>query len=210
MKVHIKGLDAAIRRVYDLGKQGRFAMSVAMNNTLKEVQGHTVEELLPGAFVLRSKGSPWQKPRTKYGFNIRPFASKTRLTATLGSQAPWLKLQEEGGTKRVAGHRIAVPTRFWKPRKEIMARGKKPRAIVGKNKRGLANKPFIYAGPNMPHGIYVRQGDERFPLHMLFRFVDSAEIEAVLDFEEKAADRAGSLFPAEFGRAFRMALLTAR
>lgn len=209
MKVHISGLDVAIRRVHDLSKQGRFAMSMAMNNTLKQVQGWTVEELLPGAFVLRSRGSPWFKPRTRFGFNIRPFATKDRLQATMGSQADWLKLQEHGGTKRIAGHRIAIPTRFWKPREEIMEKGKKPRAIVGKNKRGLPNKPFIYAGTKMPAGIYVRSGQARFPLKMLFMFVDSASIKAVLDFEEKAAEQAGSIFQPEFTKAFARALLTA-
>lgn len=129
MSATVKGVDQVLRRVRDLPKQVRFATSVAINDTLKGVQAWTLNTALPGQFTLRARGAPWQRPGTKYGFNIQ-FANRNNLTGTLGSQADWLKLQEAGGTKTVAGHRVAVPTSFWKRREEIMRKEKKPAALL--------------------------------------------------------------------------------
>lgn len=129
MSVTLKGFDSALRLVSGLPKQIRFASAQALNETAKDIQQFTVGSLLPQKFTLRSKGAPWQRPGTKFGFNIK-FANKESLTAVIGSQADWLKLQEEGGSKSVSGHRLAIPTKFWKAREELLTREKKPGALI--------------------------------------------------------------------------------
>jgi hypothetical protein len=88
---------------------------------------------------LRSKGTPWFRPGTKLGFNIK-FATKDTLRAVIGSQADFLRLQEHGGAKNPSGHRVAVPTLFWKRREEIMDRAKKPRAILKNGEGAIADR----------------------------------------------------------------------
>lgn len=131
----LKGLDAATRAVTGLQKQVKFATAQALNDTARGIQQDTVGPsgrggYLADKFTLRSKGPPWQRPGAKFGFNAK-FASKNKLEARVGSQADWLREQERGGIKQVSGgHRAAIPTAFWKARHEIMAKEKKPRAIL--------------------------------------------------------------------------------
>jgi len=125
----LKGADIVLRKLRDMPRQVRFATSSAINETLLVVQAWTLQTALPGQFTLRARGAPWQRPGTKYGFNLK-FANRNSLTGVLGSQADWLKQQEEGGIKTVQGHRVAIPTAFWKRREEIMLRQKKPAALL--------------------------------------------------------------------------------
>jgi hypothetical protein len=107
----------------------RYASARAMNDLVKDVQQETMNRILPDKFTLRAKGAPWYRPGNRFGFNGK-FATKENLSASVGSQADWLKLQEEGGTKQKPGHRLAIPSTDWKPKADIMAREKKPRAIL--------------------------------------------------------------------------------
>ena len=113
-----------------LPKQTRFATAMAINQTAKEVQSLALGKLLPGAFTLRARGRPWQAPGQKYGFNIRPRATREKLEATIGSQADWLKEQEAGGTKTGRGHRVAIPSTLLKPKPALMRRELKPGALL--------------------------------------------------------------------------------
>lgn len=142
MKVsaEMRGLGEYLAVMANANKQVRFAASQAVNQTARDVQTDVVENLLPSKFTLRSRGAPWQRPGTKLGFNVRPWANKETLTAILGSQADWLKLQEQGGEKKISGHRVAIPTTFWKSRQEIMERSKKPRALLNKINSGIARQ----------------------------------------------------------------------
>jgi hypothetical protein len=207
--IEVKGLRQALRVVESIARQKDFALAKAMNRTLQQVQGWSVDEHLPGVFTLRARGAPWQKPGTKFGFNQK-FAGKRKLEARLGSQADWLKLQEKGGTKRAAGHRLAIPTRFWKSKSEIIEAKKKPGRILMRGESSLSAKPFVYAGPRMGAGIYVRTGDGRLPIVKLFAFVDTAKIEGLLDWEDKAENRALARFEENFRDEFRAAIATAR
>lgn len=135
--MQIIGLDKALRKVTSIQKQVKFATAQALNDTAKDVQSGELKNL-GQKFTLRSKGAPWQKPGTKFGVNIRPFATKDRPVAVIGSQADWLREHEKGGLKKTAGgHRVAIPTAFWKARQEIMASNKKPRAILKNLQREL-------------------------------------------------------------------------
>jgi hypothetical protein len=139
MSIQVKGLDKALKLVKDLPKQARFAASRAINDCALDVQKHEVETQLPGKLTLRSKGQPWYRPGAKFGVNAR-FATRENLTGVVGSQADWLKLQEEGGIKTGNGHRVAIPTPFWKQREEIMQANKKPRKILEDKLRGDAQR----------------------------------------------------------------------
>jgi hypothetical protein len=186
-----------------VGRQIPFAMSKAINDTLREVQQWTVSEYLPSRFTLRAKGAPWQRPGNKFGFNLR-FANKTNLTGTLGSQAPWLKLQEEGGTKSVTGHRVAVPTTELKSPQELVSREKKPRRIL-KTGKGFESTPFVGKGKMRP-GIYVRVGGA---IKALYGFFSSTKVPKRMSFEKDAGARARLLYPANFRRALDFAITSA-
>jgi hypothetical protein len=147
MGATIKGADLVLKRLSDMPKQVRFATSQAINQTLREVQTWTLNTALPGQFTLRARGAPWQRPGTKFGFNIR-FAHRENLTGVLGSQADWLEHQEAGGVKAVEGHRIAVPTPFWKRREEIMSREKKPKALLRAFNKAMRDARTIEASKN--------------------------------------------------------------
>lgn len=232
--VEIKGANEIASRIKNFGGNVAFASARAINDTLQAVQKFELESQLPSKLTLRSRGTPWQQPGTKFGLNIKPFASKAKMLGTLGSQANWLRLQEFGGTKTVSGHRLAIPLPEWKPKSEIMQRNKKPAAILkrrasfigprqprsksssskprvksgrprtGKG-RGLKAAPFIYSGEKMPAGIYVRTGKPRLPIKMLFRLKPSANVKRNLKFGESAKAAA----EAEYGPAFTARLAEA-
>lgn len=126
MNIHLVNMEATQRKVRNIPSNVKFATSRAINDMAKAVQTETLSSILPDAFTLRGN---WQKPGTRFGFNAK-FSNKTNLTATVGSRADWLDLQEHGGTKTAGDHRVAVPTPEHKPDAEKMTREKKPRALL--------------------------------------------------------------------------------
>lgn len=212
VKIEIKGADELARKFKNFAGQVAFASSKAINDTAVAVQTFERETQLPSKLTLRSRGTPWTKAGTKFGINIKPFATKANLTATVGSQADWLRLQEQGGTKKVSGHRLAIATSFWRSDKEIMARAKKPRTLLNaaRRRRELAGRAFIYAGPKMPAGIYARTQRNSRALRMLFRFVDTAKVPAILEFFKAGMALAIQVYPAHFENRLKQALATAR
>lgn len=238
--ITIKDLDATLATVEDVPKQANYASMLAINATMLVVQTFTLNELLPDKFTLRAKGAAWQKPGTKYGFNLK-FATKQNPVGVLGSQADWLDLQERGGTKKVDGHRVAIPTPEHKPKAELMTAAKKPRALLkdaltaqirrasadsskaGKTRLKRLNrqlkavskmkqKPFLTDSVknNLPSGIWVRKGKERLPIMPLFIFKEEVPIEIRLGFEPAGGKLAAQLFPQQFQINFQKAIATAR
>lgn len=181
MSVEAKGLDETLTFLRGLPRQVRFALAGALNDTARDVQRFTVQDLLPDKFTLRARGAPWWRPGTRFGFNIR-FASRSRLESTIGSRADWLDLQERGGTKRAAGGRLAItqPEVRDTPTSVIPGR-RKPRRLLA---RGKAFKLRSAKG----EGVYERLDEDRLQLLYLLR--PSAQIPARLDFVDSARDRA--------------------
>lgn len=212
IRVEIKGADELADKFKNFAGQVAFASSRAINDSALAVQKFEIETQLPEKLTIRSRGTPWTKPGTKYGINIKPFATKASLIAIVGSQADWLKLQETGGTKIVSGHRLAIPTSFWKSDKEIMARSKKPRTLINARarRRELAGRAFIYAGPKMPAGIYARNNRRSRALRMLFRLADSAQVRPVLEFFASGMEIVNKTYQPAFERRIGEALSTAR
>ena len=212
------GLEAGVKFVQDLAKQTRFATAQALNATAKDVQTFTTSSLLPSAFTLRSKGQPWQKPGGKYGFNIRPFANKNSLTTILGSQADWLKEQEEGGTKKASGHRLAIVTDARPSKAAVLPAALKPRVLLrdagdkfklrgGKERTARKDGAGFILPTQKGEVIFTRTGKT---LKLMYALRDSATIKPRLHFEKKGSALAEKLFPAHFAREFSRALATAR
>lgn len=97
--------------VVTLPKQIKFAAAKANNDTGKQAQGDTIEELDRKLVIRRN----WIKPRTRYGINITNAKFSAEIPETVVfTRADWL-LEEEGynsGIKRpdAAGHRnLTIP-----------------------------------------------------------------------------------------------------
>jgi hypothetical protein len=204
IEVAFKGLTETVATLTNAQRQIPFAASQACNDTARDVQQWTINERLPEAFTLRSRGAPWWRPGTRMGFNIT-FARKTNLQAIIGSRAEWLKLQEEGGTKQRAGS-LAIPTLEWKPKTEIMSRAKKPKRVLRSKVAGA--KAFkAKRGGRLSPGIYVRDGDGG-GLKKLFTFADSARINPVLNFVRDGAALAARVYDAHFEKRWVDAMRT--
>jgi hypothetical protein len=197
-------IPSVIRTLQNVQKQVRFATSQAINDTAKEVQQFTIEKQLPDKFTLRSKGAPWQKPGSKLGFNIRPFATKDRLEARLGSQADFLNLQERGGTKRADGHRVAVVVNARPSHRAVIPRALKPRRIMAKSGRA---KGFTIKTDH-GEGIFIRQN--KIDLKLMYWLKPDTRIKARLGFEKAGAEMADQILERNFTRRFASALATAK
>lgn len=149
-----------------LPKITREAGSRAVNDTLKEVQGET-HSILDDKFMLRGRGKQWWEPGQKFGFNIRPFSNPNTMSGTLGSGADWLKLQEHGGTKKSADHRLAIPASDYKPLQAIMARGIKPRAILSDWDKAKRNLDSAQSALSAHRGVRLASSAEKRRRHDL-------------------------------------------
>lgn len=138
----VRGLDVVLAKIKKLSANTRLATARAVNDTLVQAQTFTTQKLLPSKFTLRGRGKRWFERGNKLGFNIR-FAKPDNATGTLGSQADFLKLQEEGGTKKADGHRVAIPDEKYKPKADLMRRDMKPRAIRGDPSKERALKAAL-------------------------------------------------------------------
>jgi len=205
--VRVTGLDRALRGVKNAPRQIRYAATLAVNETAKALQQHTISTLLPSAFTLRSRGAPWWKPGTRYGFNIR-FARRTQPEpfAILGSRADWLYLQEEGGTKTASsGRSLAVP-QIGTARKSpgaYIQRWAKPANLL---RRDIA---FTQSG-RRGRLLFTRRKKHRYPITLWYGFERSASIKPVLHFGRVEGALARRLLPLEFERGLRTALATAK
>ncbi len=212
IQIEIKGADELSAKFKNFPGQVAFASSRAINDTALAVQRFELESQLPSKLTIRSRGTPWTKPGTKFGVNIKPFATKQSQLAIVGSHADWLRLQEAGGTKTVSGHRIAVPTKYWKSDKAIMTKARKPRSLLAaaRRRRELAGRAFIYEGGKMPAGIYARTERKSRALRMLFRLIDAAPIKPVLAFFVSAKKIVDGTYQTNFQKRIGEALATAR
>lgn len=195
IEFRITGL-AELQRDLDINipKQIRFATAQAINDCAVAVQTHAVERQLPSKLTLRSKGAPWWKPGTRFGVNVRPFANKETLRAVVGSMAPWLKLQEEGGVKTASGHRLAIEAGARVNKQAVLRQAVKPRQLLRRRgdiqvtRKGTTRNVrsdgagFILNTRRGP-AIYIRTAAG---LKLMYGLEGSANIPAVLQFFESA------------------------
>lgn len=218
MNIQVKGLPEVQRKLTGLPKQVRFATMQALNDTAKAVQTHEVGTQLPSKLTLRSKGSPWQKPGTRYGVNIK-FATKASLVAIVGSQADWLKFQEEGGTKSGSGgHRLAIESGARPSETAVLTQAIKPRALLRQagstytTRRGTvrtarrSGKGFII-NTRSGQAIFIRESGA---LKLMYMLEQSASIPPILKFFESGKDVVSQTYQATFDRRLSAAIATAK
>lgn len=198
-KIDLKGIAETARFVKNVQKQVAFAASRAINRTAIEVQNHEVQKELPKSLKIRS---PWLKPRTKFGVNIR-FSSKARLFATVGSQAPWLALVEKGGIKLPPNKYLPIPSSEIDTSRR-RRRSEKPRAILA-TKRG-----FVLKLKSGKKAIFVRTTKGRDGIAPLYFFNDDAKVPDTLDFFEAGKEVVNGRFTSIFSEEFAWALLNSR
>jgi hypothetical protein len=203
--LQVIGLDKVLANLRETGRQLKFATAQAINDTARDVQQLALDDLLPGAFTLRARGQPWQKPGSKFGFNVRPFATKENPTATVGSQADWLKEQEAGGTRTRSGHRLAIVAEARPTPTSVLPKQVKPRRLLSGNRPRGFLMPIRKGGPT---GIWLRESDGR--LRLMYVLQPSVRVEGRLHFEDKGAALAEKNFGINFTNRFARALATTK
>jgi len=203
VNVTIKGDAAAIGKLIDLPKQVRFATMQAINDTAKAVQKYELDTVLPGHLTLR--GSGWWKPGTRFGINIRPFATKASLKAVVGSQANWLFYVEQGGTRTVQGHRLAIEAGARPGEKSVLPRSVKPRRLLADSGRSKS-KGFIIQTKSGP-AIFTREAGS---LKLMYMLKPSANVPATLKFFAEGSAFVEEIYQQIFDIRLKHAIATAK
>ena len=74
----------------------------------------------------------WWKPGNQFGFNMKK-ATADRLVAEIYTRAPWMQLQESGGTKSPKGRHLAIPTtNVRRTKRDLISKPQRPQALGSK------------------------------------------------------------------------------
>lgn len=165
----------------------RFGIAKGLTSLANGIRDKVMQEL-PGRFTLRTTW--WQ--RGPYAIKTQK-ATKQTLTASIFTAAPWMKLQEEGGTKQAQGKRLAMPMLDVKrTKRDLIRANQKPRAL---------QKAFhikTHAGLEI---LAIRTGrGKRSQLHLMYMLKRSANIQKRFGFHETAqrvVDQVGMLHMSE-------------
>jgi hypothetical protein len=172
-----------------------YATARAINETAKQVQIGE-DDNLQKKLVIRSD---WWAPGRKFGINIKPWATKQTQSATIGSQADWLRLQEDGGTKvPTTAKNIAAAT----PEQRggitnILRRGQRPRAML--NQAGV----FVEKSRAGLLGIWQRIDTG---IRLLFTLKPSVRVKKVLGFKERGEQIVKANYEGNFRKAYADAI----
>ncbi len=205
IRLDVKGLAEFRGKVRNLERQIKHAASQALNDAAKAVQAETLDKTLPGKFTLRSKGAAWWKPGQRFGINIQ-FAKRDNLTAIVGSNAPWLETQEQGGFKTAqSGKSLAIPLEgAARPSaRQVIPSSLKPRRLLQRKRRG-----GVIIQTAKGSGIF--QKDEEGHLKLFYWFRKRAQVQARFGFRESARKVAEKILPAAFMDRLNKALSTAK
>lgn len=182
-------------------KQIPFATSLAINETLEDVQKNETKRLT------RVFDRP--TPFTKRAY-ARKRASKRRLSGSVfakDAQAEYLRIQEKGGARLPKRRALVVPSGIRLNKFGNMARGSVARAIAD---------PRVFSGaPNgrskAAAGLYRRMGKGgRGRLRKLATWTPRARYPRRLNFIASARKTAEKRLPIHMERSFRRAMQTAR
>lgn len=174
-----------------------FAVSVAINNSLRDVRRYIVGVTYSKAFTVRNKRFPGVV------FKIK-FSSKNSLTAELYDKLgrEYLERHATSGIKTASrGGRLAIPMNVTRAPTGRIPKGRKPGAITKKKStrviRGKGGKDLII---------------ERFKGKTIVRYVlaPSARIEKTFRFYEDAADTFERVIEGHWNTAIARALASAR
>jgi hypothetical protein len=204
-------LEKTLEMLGKFGKQIAFAESKAINEVLVIVQKSTIEKLLPGKFTIRKN---WARPRSRFGFNVN-FSNKRKLVGNVGSKAPWLKLQEKGGTKTrakttpVLGEKVVLlPTREIRKTKGRLIPGRLSPAKLLKNAK--KNRVFFVKTKDGTRLMLQRKGKgKNSKIRTLFYALSSTKIKANLKYEETSRKLIQKIYNKKFGKWLSFAIATA-
>jgi hypothetical protein len=191
-------IPSVLKDLERIDRNKPFAIAMAINATAKDVQKGEGANL-PRKQTIRAD---WWKPGRKFGINIKPFATKERFTATVGTMADWEGLHEKGGTKKPRSSKmLAIPTDTHRGGKDKkMTQAKKPRSVI--EKRGF----FMHAKSSGLPGIWARKGKKRLPIKLLFTLTRQARIDPKLGYQEIGMTIIAKMLPERFAEQFRKAI----
>src|SRR5208283_344306 len=174
--IQVNGIKEITDKLSDLQQnQIPFALSKALNTTAYAVQDN-IFKTLPDQFKLRTG---WWQPRSPWGFKVVK-AEKRNLIVTVGTEAPWMMLQESGGLKVAHnGHKyIAIPTdNVPRTGNGLIREDQRPAyllrgfTIKGSNKRKGIYRQAAFTGTQAfigtihnSHGIWLRMPNRQVKL----------------------------------------------
>lgn len=219
--VDVTGIDAIKARLAGQARQVAYAASQALNATGKAVAAAMPAEI--------DKAIDKPTPFTRRGVRVLAYANKAKLETTVGfmaSQAKYMRLQIEGGTRNpgAAGLKIPVAIKlneFGNIPKGIIAQliavARKERKLgkVKSRRIAISNKvdlfygdPTDQKGKPWPRGIYKIANGALIPL-VIFP-VTAARYRARFDFPRIAEGIARREWPRQFETALANAMSTAR
>jgi len=119
----------------DMSKQVVFALASALTLTAKQAQTDT-KKAIESAFTVRT---PWYKESNIFGIRVKP-ATKTNLTAVVGTAADWLEkfTREPAGSvvlklPRQGGEYLAIPTsNVRRTKRDLIRAAQRPGKLRGK------------------------------------------------------------------------------
>lgn len=190
--VDTKAVTAAVKGIRD--DQIPFATALALTRTAQDVQAE-IRRQLPQRFTIRNS---W----VSKGIVISK-ATKRQLYAIVRSRDDFMVLQETGGTKAPRGRHLAVPQGIRGSDREIVTRGKRPRAALRK-------KRTFVATIRGKEGIWQRTTKKRNPIKMLYTLRPTVPVKARFGFHDTAERTAQQRFEENFRTAFEQAVRTAR
>jgi hypothetical protein len=195
----IPSTDNALKLMEEFSEQIPFAISYGLNLTAEEVRDWEIENLR-SKFKLRRN---WFAPRTRYGMNVVR-STKSNLQAEVFTRAPWLELQEYGGTK-TKGTFVALTL----PADDIRQDTQRliPKSLApSKVLNNLAKYHAFWIGPN----LWVRFGKGRRDIKPLFFGKQSTRIPARLNFRAGGLAEVQRIYQKNFGKALAYAIATAK
>lgn len=207
--IQVEGIPS-ITNVLDMmvkfGDQIDFANSKAINMLADDVRDFTVDKLLPGKLTLRR---PWFKPRTRFGVNVTP-SNKRNLSAVVFSRAPWLDLQEQGGSKTfnktAKGQSIPlvlIPRKDLRQTKDrLIPRKLSPAKLLENMKKSRT----FWIGNN----LWMRTGNEPRSIEPIFFGKTHAQVKATLGFVTTGRSIVAKNYNKRWGQALAFAIATAK
>jgi hypothetical protein len=201
-----------VSRIAGAEKQVAYALSVAINESMKRAQ--TKERAhLAEVFTIR------RKTFVNQSVKITQFAKKNTLLGEIAMDPPGQKADdlfnkfELGATKKpIGGRNLAIPvlgSPIRKSKRTIVKPEDRPRALLSGSQRGKRSR-FAFLKPaegNKPAEIFLRIGKQ---VKLAYVLKPEVPTPPVLKFVDTVTAEINRVWPEEFDKAWTKALATAR
>ena len=185
----------------DYADQINYAMSVAINETAKEVQ-KDIRAHIDDTFTVRRKAF------INNSVKIKPFSTKRTLTATISISTPGnqdrsdilSKFEDQTSKQSVTGGLIAIPNRALFDSSKVIPTGKRPRNLPNGFKIKMPNgEQYIMTT--------VGRGKQR-RLIMAYHLVNQVKLKPNLDFVKTATSTVNRVWATKLDEAWTKAKAT--